>query len=114
MLSVGVVLTTNNIFKDNGVFSIPDFVNNSVYFVLSVFSVIGLCVICLYMAYGLGYLPLQLIISERSNESIQKEYKNNEAQIREKLAYLKEKLKRKGELSAKEQLNYETLQAKEK
>lgn len=112
--SVGVILITSNIFKENGVFSIPDFIKNSMYFVLAVFSVIGLCIICLYLAYGLGYLPIQLIISEKSNESMKKECKNNEAVIREKLAYLKEKMKRKGELNASEQLKYETLSAKEK
>lgn len=137
MLLVGVVMTTTNIFLPNGSFSIPQFFNNSCYFVLAVFSVLGLCVICLnmvsvinnqlliinykntqyiliYKAYGLGYLPLQLIISERSNESIQKEYKNSEAQIREKLVYLQEKKKRKGELSSKEQMKLDSFLAQEK
>lgn len=122
MFTVGIVMTTSNIFKENGVFSIPDYLYNGSYFILSCFSVLGMSLICLSMvsfffnikAYGLGYMPLQLIITEKSNESIQKEYKNSEAQIRDRRAYLEEKLKRKGELSHREQLKLETLHAKEK
>lgn len=74
----------------------------SISFVMSIFSVFGMFFLTLYTGYGLGALPFYLIKGKKSLTTAQQECQMDKAQIRERIRSLQEKMTRKGALSNKE------------
>ncbi len=74
----------------------------SISFVISVFSVLGMGFLILYTGYGLGALPFYLIRGKKSLSTAHQEYEMDKAQIRERIRSLQEKNARKGALTNKE------------
>lgn len=74
----------------------------SISFVISVLSVLGMLLLILYTGYGLGALPFYLIKGKKSLSTAHQEYEMDRAQIRERIRSLQEKMSRKGTLTNKE------------
>ena len=74
----------------------------SISFVISVFSIFGMLFLILYTGYGLGALPFYLIKGKKSLSTAHQEFEMDKAQIRERIRSLQEKMTRKGVISNKE------------
>jgi LMBR1 domain-containing protein 1 len=74
----------------------------SISFVISVFSIFGMFFLILYTGYGLAALPFYLIRGKKSLSTAHQEFEMDKAQVRERIRSLQEKMARKGSLSNKE------------
>lgn len=82
--------------------------------ILSGLIFVGIYLFSTYAAYGIGYLPFQLVTCNKSHESKRKEFEDSESVIKEKIEFLQGKLRRKGNLSSSEQAKLDLLLEREK
>lgn len=82
--------------------------------VLSTLILVGLYLFSTYGAFGIGYLPFQLITCHKSHESKKKEFEDSESVIKEKIEFLQGKLRRKGNLNSSDQAKLDLLLEREK